>query len=703
MNDLAHEFVTDKEKAHTDNGMSVNKLIKLIASYDQPSHEQLTNQTLINLNDWLGNDNLIFVNDHITVTYGEEAGEIKPTANSIGAILKSPQGQPSNLAIYPLDGSKPFLLHGFDNDGFVIGEGSELIAVTDIEQAGELWPSLTDTDKDKVTIIAPLEARHFDSLVKAHAKQCQVTIYTDYKAIEKQRKTFKADNVRLVATISPLADMLITDSLEQVLSDPDTKTELLGGLEWSELEPLSDSTTINNPYPLHAFSNDLQAVIERASYYYQTPKSVAGQAVLGALSTMCQPYVNAPFEHSHNPVSLFLLTELPSGGGKTQINKYIYKVIIEIDRELYEQYQQANDLYNNELAGLKPREKAQYIADNPKPKNHSFTMASATLQYIARKFVIEDNLNLAITSGEAGKMMGSHAMKAENIHDTIGTFADLYSGQSVEYNTSGNQKETGKTKAFDRRLTIDISGQPAILRDVINNELLMQQGFLARFLISCEPSFIGKRNFDDIERETQNAWHDPALLKFWDRCKAFYDRVPTDNGKGANGKPERINMPLAGGAMRYLNAYRQHCENRLTTDFKNFQETAQRLAENASRIATLFAYFDGLPSVTIEYLEKGVLLAEYAIKELMRYNDQQQSTQKNDSQKLIEWIVKKCKAKDCDRLNRTYISCNCPVPMQSNTRLLQQELDNLENAGYIQQQLDGKKKVILINPKLLKK
>lgn len=56
------------------------------------------------------------------------------------------------------------------------------------------------------------------------------------------------------------------------------------------------------------------------------------------------------------------------------------------------------------------------------------------------------------------------------------------------------------------------------------------------------------------------------------------------------------------------------------------------------------AYFDGLDKLPIEYLEKGILLAEYSIKELMRYNDQQQASEKSDSQKLIEWLIKQCKA-----------------------------------------------------------
>ena len=470
---------------------------------------------------------------------------------------------------------------------------------------------------------------------------------------------------------------------------------------WGELLPLSDNVVFDNPYPIHAFSQELQAVIRRTSYYFQTPSSIAGHAVIGALSTMCQPYVNAPFQYSFIPASIFALAELASGGGKTQVNKYIYKVIAEKNRQYYEAYQSKIDEYNSQLSALKGKEKADYIATTPKPKNESFTMSAGTLQFITGKFVIEGALNLSINSGEAGKMLGGYAMSDKNIGETIGTLADLYSGECVEYNTSGNQKETGRTKAFDRRLTIDITGQPIILKDVFSNELMMKQGFLARFLISCEPSLIGKRVFDDMERESQDENLDPALLWFWNRCQDFYDRVPSDNGKNADGTPNRFNMPFAGGAMRYLNQYRQHCENRLNTVFAEYQESAQRMAENASRIATLFAYFDGETSVSIERIEKAILLVEYSMNELLRYNQQSQASVKNNSQKLADYIVRQCKDKGVTRLIYSEVQSKVNVKALRQKSELETHIEVLTAKNYLKVVTVDNVRYIEINPKAI--
>lgn len=208
MSNLA-QIQTAQMDTHTDNGMNFNNLLD---SYTPATPEQLEpHEHLRDLAFLLGDEQLLNIDSDITLTDGEGAGEIKPTADSIGAVLKNPHGQRSNLAIYPSDDNKPFLLHNFTNDGFIIGEGSEVIALPDIEEAGELWIRLTDSQKDNFTLITPFEKWQFDSLVKAHSKQKQVTIFTDYKAIEKQRKTFKADNVRLVATVDNLPDMLMND------------------------------------------------------------------------------------------------------------------------------------------------------------------------------------------------------------------------------------------------------------------------------------------------------------------------------------------------------------------------------------------------------------------------------------------------------------------------------------------------------------
>ena len=84
----------------------------------------------------------------------------------------------------------------------------------------------------------------------------------------------------------------------------------------------------------------------------------------------------------------------------------------------------------------------------------------------------------------------------------------------------------------------------------------------------------------------------------------------------------------------------------------------------------------------------------------MRYLDATPTGEQNDSEKLSCWLVDKARGKNPHKLSRTYIANNAPNPMRKNTKLLQNELDKLESAKHIKQEVEGRSKVILINPKL---
>ena len=161
-------------------------------------------------------------------------------------------------------------------------------------------------------------------------------------------------------------------------------------------------------------------------------------------------------------------------------------------------------------------------------------------------------------------------------------------------------------------------------------------------------------------------------------------------------------MPLGDGAMHHLNNYRQLCENRLNDIFKNHQETGQRLAENASRIATLFAYYEGCSIVVKSHLDRAILLVEYSINELMRYNAQMQATQKSNSEKLLEWIIEKCQKSKKDFISYAETQSGVSVKNLRLKETFQPAIQVLVDKNYIKISYDKNKRFIKVNPQLLK-
>lgn len=126
------------------------------------------------------------------------------------------------------------------------------------------------------------------------------------------------------------------------------------------------------------------------------------------------------------------------------------------------------------------------------------------------------------------------------------------------------------------------------------------------------------------------------------------------------------------------------------------------MEENASRIASLMAFFDGRYTITTDDITRAFMLVEYSTAERLRYVDATLTGERNDSEKLSNWLMDKARAKTPHKLNCTAAYNGAPKPMRKSNKILQNELDNLESMGHIKQTKEGQKQIIEINPKLYK-
>lgn len=662
------------------------------------------NPALVNLAHCIGKDKLLFIDSNYTVDNTNQ-----PTANSIGVMLFDEHYKPSNLAIFPLNNAEPFPLHGLENDCFILGNGGQVVAVASLDTAIELYPYLTINGE--YSIIAPLKDWQFERMVKAHASHSQVTLFTDYPTGKQLETTFKGHNVRLVATVDTITDLVISYSLDEIINDPNkepalqTKIKELNGIEWGEPEPLEDTNTPATSYPTHAWQGVLRQAIEAIAYHAQVPTAMAGQCILGALSTIGQRYINAPIGHTHKPVSLFLITEGGSGSGKTFASELSHYSINKWDERIYKTYIELLGEWKNELDSLKGKERKEYLQSNAKPSNDSMLIQEGTIEAILDQFILDDKANLSWTTDDAGQFFNGHTMKGDTAGNAIASLAKLWDGSPVSrVRSQRGANPQFKTNAYDVRLTLDLQGQRIILEPALTDPMLVQQGFLARALLACPDSLQGQRVWNTPERLDNNPHDDPRLQAYWTRCDILLDPLPTEITKDLTGKEIRLNMPFENRQARQALAdFQQRVENRQAKGnaYEFLKAFASRMAQNASRIASLMAFFDCQKSVSVDYLERAFMLVEYSTAERLRYLDIK-TNEKSDTQKLIDWLVDRASKDRLFKLNRTYVANSCPMPMQRSNKLLQQELDKLEQAGYIRQEQEGKKRVILINPCLFK-
>ncbi len=619
------------------------------ASYETYQH----NPALVNLAHCIGKDKLLFIDSNYTVDNANQ-----PTANSIGVMLFDEHYQPSNLAIFPLNNAEPFPLHGLENDCFILGNGGQVVAVASLDTAIELYPYLTINGE--YSLIAPFKDWQFERMVKAHASHSQVTLFTDYPTGKQLETTFKGYNVRLVATVDTITDLVTNYLLDEIINDPNkepalqTKVKELNGIEWGEPEPLEDTNPTPTRYPIEAWQGVLRQAVEAIAYHAQVPLAMAGQCILGALSTIGQRYINAPMGHEHKPACLYLITEGESGSGKTQANKYSHYSITKWEKNAYQLFVERLQEWEADRNALKGGERTHYEATVPKPTNESMIVIDATIEAVLDKFIIDGLPNQSWTTSEAGQFLNGHSMKSDTAGNALSSLTSVWSGDPVSRLRSQRGKNAIPfTNAYDARLTLDIMGQRVILEPALNDPLMNGQGFLPRCLIACPESLIGSRQWATPERMNQSPYDDPRLLAYWARCDILLDPPQTEITRDITGKEVRFNMPFADQQARQTLAnFQDEIEGRQAKGraLEYLRAFASRMAENASRIASLMAFFDCQKSVSVDYLERAFMLVEYSIAERLRYLDAK-PTEKTDSQKLIDWIVKQCKVKGVTQLS----------------------------------------------------
>lgn len=695
-----------QEKAHGKVGLS-----GILGDYPIATTETLSDFTILAQNYPLLNPkSLIVIDTRITVIQGENAGNKLDTVGTIGMVLHNKDYEPTSLrCLYADDNHDPIITDTSQPSAYLIGtrsNDSELIAVDNFDNGMVIAECLQD---ENITIaISPTEWS-FNDTVKHFSQDRSVTIFTTLDKADEVSKPLAGHNVKLVVT----SDRTVLEHLEYgglsytaILADGLTNISNLQADAWGEPEPLANDPSTATPYPIDAFKGLLKNVVKAVAHYSQVPDAMAGQCVLGALAHMGQRFIDAPMGHTHIPASLIIITEGESGSGKTQAMGLTHFKIDEHERQQYEQYLQDLEIWENDKVGLKGAELKEYLSTTPKPTNSKTVFDDATIEPILDKFVDGEIINASWSTDEAGQFFNGHTMKGDTAGNALGAITKLHSnGRASRQRSQKSAHATPRTDAYDVRMTLLLQGQRVILEPALSDPLMNGQGFLARALIACPEDLRGKRVWNDEQRNNDNPYDNPDLIEYWLRCQNLLDPSPTNERIDEQGQLKRIKIKWESNDTRVVfNNLAQGIENRQANgqQLEYLKAYASRMAENASRIASLMAFFDGRKVITTDDITRAFMLVEYSTAERLRYLDATPNGEQNDSEKLSSWLVDKARGKNPHKLNRTDIYNGAPKPMRKNNRILQGELDNLESKSHIRQTDEGRKKIIEVNPKLYK-
>lgn len=492
------------------------------------------------------------------------------------------------------------------------------------------------------------------------------------------------------------------ESVSEVLAFIDEAIEGLNKpTEWAELLPLSQSETTLNPYPIHALPPLAQDAVKAISEHVQSPIAMTAQCVIGAMSHIAQAKVNAPhpFNAQGEPCSLFLLTEGQSGSRKSTSRNLADQAIIKHERKQYEAYRQELEQWKSGQAGLPKKDREAYCAENPPPNDPSTLYSDITLESIAGLFIDGVLNNASIASDEAGQFFGGHSMKADTRNQALGGYAKLFDDGFVE-RTRSKSNLNGSGRAYDVRLTFNLQGQHEVLAEALKDPVLRGQGFLPRFILTIPENLAGTRLQDAIYRN-KNASTDHRLIAYWTRCEYLLDDCPHVKSEDElhNG---RYVLPMNEEAKEIDAAFYNMFEELQGKGkrYEYLQAFASRASQLARRLATVFAYFEGLQWIDAKTLKGACEVVKHSLNEWAMYADIEVKTE-TEAERLIKWITKKCNEQKTDRIAYSNMQTSCPRPMQKNKNLLEMVIEQLIDSNHIKIESIGRTRYVVIHPCLV--
>lgn len=477
-------------------------------------------------------------------------------------------------------------------------------------------------------------------------------------------------------------------------------------LSWqiiNEKEPftrLIDENGTPNPYPLDALPELARHAVTAIAHHVQAPIAMAGQCVMGALSYLAQPHVNAYDRYSNKgqPCSLFILTEGGSGERKSSCQRLADQRIYERQQTMMSQYHE--DVKDHTLTIAKCRsakEKADLENNHPEPHNPQSLFKDATLEPIISTFIRGDAHNVAWVSDEAGQIFGGHTLKGDTRDAALGTLTSLWDkGTAERTRARSNLNESGT--AYEVRLTINTLGQKAVLEGVLSDPVLREQGFLPRFLFAAPASLAGTRLHNDLASFKMRPFNDKRLVQYWERCNELLDKpfIPPQEGRIT-----RPVMPMSQEAEVMLMELNNTTERQMgkAGRYAHFKPFASRACEHATRVSTILAFFEGMEAVDGNLMQSAIKLVQYSLDEWERYSGFiERDHAIIEADRLENWLLAYCRENDTRTVPRASILQRVTPMHLRKAKALDKVLKILTDQSHARQiKVDGKAH-IEINP-----
>lgn len=469
-------------------------------------------------------------------------------------------------------------------------------------------------------------------------------------------------------------------------------------------------------YPLQALPASVQGVIREVQDFAQAPVALVAASVLSALSVAAQGLADVERSSGlRGPCSIFTLTIAESGERKSSVDNLVTAGIKSWEAAQFEAGQTLIKQHAAVLRIWEAKMDATLTAIKTEAKVGKSTHALETKLMdlelrkpaapIVPRLLYQDTTHEALTasmagawpsaailSPEAGILFGSHSMKKDNLTGGLSTLNVLWDGGDLRVD-----RKTGPSfRLHGARLTLGLAVQEDVVRTFFEQSkgLARGSGFAARFLIAWPTSTQGQRPF----KEAPASW--PALSQFSAKLKDMLDLTRIDGDKG--GLCLRT-MSLISAAKRAWIEFHDQVEIELRDggDLADSKDSASKAADNAARLAALFALLEdpSADQIRVDHIVAGAAIMSWHLYEARRFlGEVAMPAEVLAAAKLDAWLL--WRASTGGPIKTSEIMRFGPSPTRKR-KALDTALEELDACHRIRAVKVGKSQVIEINPALL--
>lgn len=384
-----------------------------------------------------------------------------------------------------------------------------------------------------------------------------------------------------------------------------------------------------NPYPVDALGG-LSGVADEIAGETQTNVAIVGQCLLATVSLITQCHADVRALAGNKPISGSYLTIADSGDGKTSVEACVLEPIYQYQRTCNAAYVLRIKEY---LRALDRCKKGDEKPEKPeKPVNPNILTQNATAEGLRNNY--RDGVSSqGLFTSEGAAVMCGYGMQPERKMATAG----FYNALSDEGRISVSRAGFERIEMFDRRFTQHLMIQPAAAKGFLQDQDLVQVGYLPRFLCSWPDP--GKPRKARLFPPEQNQ----VIKDFRARCADLLSRQRV-------GACE--NLPVAkcdADAVKVAVQFFEEMENAAKTAngvYAPIKPFALRATEIAHRVAGALAIFageedfDGAPEITGACMEGAIRLIRHSLETWLGiYGAREDAAISVDARKLLDWMI----------------------------------------------------------------